>query len=128
MRVLLLFSLLSFNLFGQDTVQIKKIKNYFPWLGGRQTGELPYFSFCDEKGLWTLETSQIVDFDVTYSLGSMSEQVHVLGNVLPDSVCLKIGQYSLGSPVFIYNIRAVVDGEKVQLNSMQLIPIRKENE
>lgn len=129
MRVLLLFSLLSVSSFSQtDTVQVVRYKNYFPWLGGVQNGEIPYALLCDTSGITIREKGRILSFHIQYVGRDAEMDVAITGNTIPDSICIDIGRFGLGNMIFLTQIMAVIENgtEVVQLNSMNLIPIKRE--
>jgi hypothetical protein len=130
MKIFLAFNLLINISFAQtDSIRVVKMRNYFPSLAGVQTGEIQYSSLCDSLGLTLREEGSIQSFVITYQDGSDYEKVQVNGNTIPDSICTKIGMYGLRSMIFITKIEAIINRgtEVVQLNSMNLIPIKRED-
>jgi hypothetical protein len=128
----LLFSFFISSLaIGQtDIIFVKKRKNIFPILAGIQTGEIPYYLLCDSAGIWVRRGLEVTSFEVSYWKGRGMTTVQVQGNTLPDSICTQIGIYSLGNAVFLNEICAFDNLEKmyVSAHSMSLTPIKKEDE
>ncbi|MBU2019788.1 MAG: hypothetical protein KJ941_09090 [Bacteroidetes bacterium] len=128
MKALLWFSCFSFSLFGQDTIQVVKQRNYFPWLAERQFGEIPYFLLCDSNGIYTKENCSITQFNLSYFSSDGMKDIEIKGYQIPDSICLEIGRFAIGTPIFISNIHGTIEDEKVLLNSMKFQIMKKENE
>lgn len=131
MKALLLYSLFYTPfLFAQDTIQVTRQKNYFPWLASRQEGNIPYYLLCDPKGIYILEEGHIDSFKISYYGKQGMRELNIKGNVVPDSICQDIMLHGIGADVFMSEIIVTVPEEKmpIRISSMRLTITRKENE
>jgi hypothetical protein len=118
-------------------VQVDEIKiersygemDYAPQIAGYFDGEIPIDQFCDTRGVFTGRGLKIVVFDVDYYDGEQDKKVHIVGNQIPDSICLYIRKYRIGSEVYFTNIKAVdLDGSIKNLTPLRLIAVKQEDD
>jgi len=124
--------LLCANAFTQvDEIKMKKSygeMDYAPQIAGYFDGEIPVNKICDTRGLFTRRGLKIIVFDIDYHDGDESKKVHVVGNQIPDSVCVYIRKYKVGSEIFFTNIKAVdLDGSIKNLSPLRLVAIKQED-
>lgn len=114
-----------------DEIKMKKSygeMDYSPQIAGYFDGEIPVNKICDTRGLITNRGLKIIVFDIDYHNGIESRKVHVAGNQIPDSVCVYIRKYKIGSEIFFTNIKAVdLDGSVKNLSPLRLVAIKQED-
>lgn len=114
-----------------DEIKIKKSygeMDYAPQIAGYFDGEIPVDKICDTRGLFTTRGLKIIVFDIDYHDGDESKKIHVVGNQIPDSVCVYIRKYKIGSEIFFTNIKAVdLDGGIKNLSPLRLVAIKQED-
>lgn len=124
--------ILSINVFTQvDEVKMKKSygeMDFAPQIAGYFDGEIPVDKICDTRGLFTRRGLKIIVFDIDYHNGEENKKVHVVGNQIPDSICVYIRKYKLGNEIFFTNIKAVdLDGSIKNLSPLRLVAIKQED-
>lgn len=124
--------LLHTNTFTQvDEVKMKKSygeMDFAPQIAGYFDGDIPVDKICDTRGLFTRRGLKIIIFEIDYHDGDESKKVHVVGNQIPDSVCMYIRKYKIGSEIFFTNIKAVdLDGSIKNLSPLRLVAIKQED-
>lgn len=124
--------ILSMNVFTQvDEVKMKKSygeMDFAPQIAGYFDGEIPVDKICDTRGLTTRRGLKIIVFDIDYHDGDENKKVHVVGNQIPDSICVYIRKYKIGNEIFFTNIKAVdLDGSIKNLSPLRLIAIKQED-
>lgn len=113
--------------------EVKMKKNYgemdfTPQIAGYFDGEIPVDKICDTRGLITRRGLKIIVFDIDYHDGDESKKVHVVGNQIPDSICVYIRKYKIGNEIFFTNIKAVdLDGSVKNLSPLRLVAVMKED-
>lgn len=114
-----------------DEVQLKKDygeMDFAPQIAGYFDGEIPVDKICDSRGLITRRGLKVIVFDIDYHDGDENKKVHVVGNQIPDSICVYIRMYKIGTEIFFTNIKAVdVDGSIKNLSPLRLIAIKQED-
>jgi hypothetical protein len=114
-----------------DEVKIKKSygeMDFAPQIAGYFDGDIPIDAFCDTRGLVTRRGLKIIVFDIDYHDGDESQNVHVSGNQIPDSICVYIRKYKIGNEIFFTNIKAVdLDGSVKNLSPLRLVAIKQED-
>ena len=134
MKSVFVLSFLIFcaNTYSQvDQIEIKKDygeMDYAPQIAGYFDGEIPVDEICDTRGLFTRRGLKIIVFDIDYHDGDESKKVHIVGNQIPDSICVYIRKYKIGNEIFFTNIKAVdLDGSIKNLSPLRLVAIEQED-
>jgi hypothetical protein len=114
-----------------DEVKMKKSygeMDFAPQIAGYFDGEIPVDKICDTRGLITRRGLKIIVFDIDYHDGDEIKKVHVAGNQIPDSICVYIQKYKIGSEIFFTNIKAVdLNGSVKNLSPLRLVAIKQED-
>lgn len=114
-----------------DEIKIKKEygeMDFAPQIAGYFDGEIPVYKICDARGLITNRGLKIIVFDIDYHDGDENKKVHVTGNQIPDSICVYVRKYKIGSEIFFTNIKAVdLDGSIKNLSPLRLTAIKEED-
>jgi hypothetical protein len=128
---------LSFLLFYSNAyVQVDEVKmkksygemDFAPQIAGYFDGEIPVDKICDTRGLITRRGLKIIVFDIEYHNGDDIEKVHIAGNQIPDSICMHIRKYQIGSEIFFTNIKSVdFDGSIKNLSPLRLTATKQED-
>lgn len=115
-----------------DEIKIRKSygeMDFAPQIAGYFDGEIPIDKLCDTRGIFTKRGLEIVVFDIDYFDGQKDNLVHVVGNQIPDSVCMYVAKYRIGREIFFTNIKAVdLDGSIKNLTPLRLIAINQEDD
>jgi hypothetical protein len=134
MKIVFVLSILMFymNGFAQvDEIKMKKSygeMDFAPQIAGYFDGEIPVDKICDTRGIYTRRGLKVIVFDIDYHDGEENKKVHVVGNQIPDSVCVYIRKYKVGNEIFFTNIKAVdLDGSIKNLSPLRLVAIKQED-
>lgn len=99
--------------------------DYAPQIQGVYTGEIGSYAICHPEGIITSIGWRILTYDVEYC-SYPNQPVHVVGNQLPDSICVQLNSNCVNTDVWFNNIKAIDDEGKVRfLSPMRLRPIQK---
>ncbi len=106
-----LLSIILFFIFSNSHAQVEHVavrKNLsiFPKLADKQYGNITYYEICDSLGLVTLDSLQITSFKLQYISEKGETLTMVLGNNIPDSICVTLGMFGINTPIFITDILA----------------------
>ena len=113
----------------RDTIRLVKSYNYHPKISNIQMGEIDYWRLCDTNGIQTNEDCTVFSFQMSYLGKTGFTEQRIIGNQIPDSICLQIGVYGLNNMVFFTNIRAInhENNKILHLTPFNLIPIKRED-
>jgi len=129
-KLLLALSLLPFLGFSQsDTIRLVKSYNYHPKISNIQIGEIDYWKLCDTSGIQTNENCTVFSFQMSYFGKNGFTEKRIIGNQIPDSICLQIGVYGLHNMIFFTNIQALnhENNKIIRLTPFNLTPIKRED-
>ncbi|MDX1652914.1 MAG: hypothetical protein R3277_10510 [Brumimicrobium sp.] len=113
-----------------DEIKLEREFNemdYSPQIAGYFHGDIPEDKVCDVRGLFTGRGLRIVVFDLEYYDGREEVKIHVVGNQIPDSVCMIIKTLSIENELFFTGIKAVdLDGSIKNLPPMRLVAVKED--
>ncbi len=81
--------------------------NTYPHIAGYFTGDLPVSILFDADGIQLREGIDIVSFDLNYYNGKGNVVESIRGNLIPENLKTIMENHNLGSMLFITNIKAV---------------------
>lgn len=121
------------NSHSQDTlVRSVKIKkeiteaDFLPRISGVLDGEINVLDFCNGE-LKNNVGYKVITYNIQYSYGGMENVHRIVGNHIPDSICVQIASFGIGQEVFFTKIKAMTkDGHIVHLDNLRLTPIRED--
>jgi hypothetical protein len=119
--------------YGQErTVRLEKDwteMDFHPQIAGYFHGNIPLQKFCDPNGIVTNVGYKILTFDMLYQGPKRDEFVHVIGNLIPDSICIALHREAAGREVYFSNIKSMDrDGKIIHLSPMRLVLVKDEEE
>ncbi|MES2587682.1 MAG: hypothetical protein V4622_01805 [Bacteroidota bacterium] len=129
-----LFLLYCGRFFSQEinTIHLEKKRNerdYYPQIEGYFLGEIPILKLGSLDGLTTKVGWKIISFEMDYAAGRDYKNQRIFSNVIPDSIIIEITQSAMNEQIFFTKIMAKDELNVLHLlNSMTLIPIKKEDE
>jgi hypothetical protein len=132
-HILILF-FISGNFYAQkiESIQLKKTtveSDYYPQIEGFFQGEIPIIKLGSLDGFITKIGWKILSFEMNYISGRDYKTQRIYSNVIPDSIIVDISQNSMNEQIFFSKIMAIDDLKVAHLlNSMTLIPIKKQDE
>lgn len=127
------FMLLTLSIKAQNEKRVTLKKSYSemdfaPNIEGYFEGDIPSNKFCSLKGLVIRRGLKIITFDIYYC-NAPEAPVHVVGNVIPDSICAQVQHYCVNEFVTINNVKAVdEDGSIKNLSPLLLRVVGKEED
>lgn len=102
--------------------------DFYPRFGTFLHGEIPLLDLCSDVGMTTNVGYRIITYDFIYFDGEKDASIHVIGPVIPDSVCINLHRNHSGKEVFINNIKSMDrDGRIIHLSPMRLVVIKPED-
>ena len=101
--------------------------DYAPQIEGVFDGAINKEKLCSVNGLVTRKGIKILTFDIFYCAGP-SFGVHIVGNLIPDTICAVLQSECLETEILFNNIKAIdEDGGIKNLSPMRLkAVVRKE--
>lgn len=125
-----LFAVCSFS--QVDEIRIERSygeMDFAPQIAGYFDGEIPINEICDTRGIFTRRGLKIIVFDIDFHDGEKNKKVHVVGNQIPDSICLYIRKFGQDSEIYFTNIKAIdIDGSIKNLSPLRLTAIKHEDD
>lgn len=117
----------------QDTlvhsVKLKKEiteTDFLPRISNVLDGEINILDFCNGELKNNLDF-KIITYNIQYSYGGMDNVHRIVGNQIPDSICVQIASYGIDQEVFFTKIKAMTkSGRIVHLDNLRLIPIKED--
>lgn len=102
--------------------------DFAPNILGYFDGDIPRNYFCSLEGIVNRKGLKIITFDI-YFCQAYEKGVHVVGNTIPDTICVQVQRQCLYDYVTINNIKAVdEDGSIKNLSPLLLRVVGKKED
>ena len=119
----------SLSFFAQHQVKIEKQfgeMDYAPRIKGVYDGDISTDKLCSSEGITTRIGAKIITFDLLLCT-DYENTIHVIGNEIPDSLCVTILDHCVYSDLFITNIKSMdIDGSIKNLNPLRFFILPEE--
>jgi hypothetical protein len=130
-KILVVF-MIQFS-FSQDVEKISLKKeisesDYYPNIENYFQGKIPFSKLASVNGIQTRVGWEIKSFDINFITGRDYELFSINSNRIPDTLLVKIHQYSLDQFIFFTNIEARdTSNTRNILSNMSLMPFKDED-
>jgi hypothetical protein len=124
LSILLLVAAIYWSLpfYAQREVKIEKQygeMDYAPRIKNVFDGEISFDKLCSNEGITTRIGAKVITFDALLCT-NYEKPIHIIGNEIPDSVCLSLFENCIFTDIFIINIKAMdLDGSIKNLNPLR---------